>query len=102
MASGATLRYYTEPFSALKVELNSRGHPWRRIGKQRRHAYFLERLVPVCAALLDACVAAGEIQTGTGAQDLLRAVGNLCGGIEHNPSYNTRHMVGLLIGGLLQ
>ena len=64
------------------------------------HAYFLDRLVPVCAQLLDAAVAAGEIHTDVDAQGLLRAIGNLCvGGDAH---YDARGMVGLLIAGLLQ
>ena len=41
------------------------------------HAYFVERLVPVCADLLDAASAAGEIPADTDAYELLRGVGNL-------------------------
>jgi AcrR family transcriptional regulator len=65
------------------------------------HAYFLDRLVPVCAQLLDAAAAAGEIRPGVDAFGLLRAIGNLCvgGGDSH---YDARQMVGLLIAGLLQ
>src|SRR4051812_26263139 len=49
-------------------------------GWQALHAYFLDRLVPVCAALLDAAVAADEISGSTDAFGLLYAVGNLCAG----------------------
>ena len=64
------------------------------------HAYFLDRLVPVCAQLLDAAAAAGEIRPGVDAHGLLRAIGNLCiGGDSH---YDARQMVDLLIAGLLQ
>jgi AcrR family transcriptional regulator len=65
------------------------------------HAYFLDRLVPVCAQLLDAAAAAGEIRPGVDAFGLLRAIGNLCvgGGDSH---YDARQMVGLLIAGLLE
>ena len=37
------------------------------------HAYFLDRLVPVCAQLLDAAAAAGEIRPGTDAYELMLA-----------------------------
>ena len=66
------------------------------------HAYFLERLVPVCAQLLDAAVDAGEIRPGIDAQELLHAVGNLCVGLERSEHFNARRMVGLLIAGLRQ
>jgi hypothetical protein len=35
-------------------------------GFEALHAYFLDRLVPVCAQLLDAAVDAGEIRPITG------------------------------------
>jgi AcrR family transcriptional regulator len=64
------------------------------------HAYFLDRLVPVCARLLDAAAAAGEIVPGVDAYELLRGVGNLCIGAANDPRYDARRMVGLLIAGL--
>jgi hypothetical protein len=75
------------------------------------HAYFLDRLVPVCAELLDAAAAAGEIPEGTDAYGLLFAVGNLCAGAAGaagaaraagDPRYDPRRMVALLIAGLRQ
>jgi AcrR family transcriptional regulator len=66
------------------------------------HAYFLDRLVPVCAELLAAAAAAGEIQPGPDALELLRAVGNLCIGVGGDSRYDARRMVGLLIAGLSQ
>jgi len=66
------------------------------------HAYFLDRLVPVCAQLLDAAAAAGEIRPGLDAYGLMRAVGNLCLGSDGDPRYDARRMVGLLIAGLRQ
>jgi hypothetical protein len=42
------------------------------------HTYFLERLVPVCAQLLDAAVDAGDIKPGTQPYELMRGIGNLC------------------------
>jgi AcrR family transcriptional regulator len=66
------------------------------------HAYFLDRLVPVCAQLLDAAAHAGEIGPGLDAFGLLYAIGNLCAGINGDPRYDARRMVGLLIAGLSQ
>jgi AcrR family transcriptional regulator len=67
---------------------------------QALHAYFIDRLVPVCAGLLEAAVAAGEIRPDVGAYELMRAVGSLCAQLGGDPSYNAHHMVDLLIAGL--
>jgi len=67
---------------------------------QTLHAYFIDRLVPVCAELLEATAAAGEIRPGQDAYELLRGVGNLCVGAGGDPRYNPRHLVELLITGL--
>jgi AcrR family transcriptional regulator len=64
------------------------------------HAYFLNRLVPVCAQLIDAAETAGEIRPDTDAFQLMLGVGNLCIGAENNPRYDARAMVELLITGL--
>lgn len=64
------------------------------------HAYFIDRLLPVCAQLLDAATAAGEIRPGLDAYELLRGVGNLCIGADSDPRYNARRMVELVITGL--
>ncbi|MFI6493980.1 TetR/AcrR family transcriptional regulator [Streptomyces sp. NPDC050564] len=64
------------------------------------HAYFLDRLVPVCAQLLEAAVGAGEIRSDIDAYALMRGVGNLCIGAENNPRYDARRLVELLIAGL--
>ena len=66
------------------------------------HAYFLDRLVPVCARLLDAAAEAGEIRTDLSALELMRGVGNLCIGGDSDPRYDPRRMVDLLIAGLRQ
>src|SRR4051794_34809681 len=44
-------------------------------GFEALHSYFLDRLVPVCAQLLDAAEEAGEIHTGTDAYQLMHGVG---------------------------
>jgi AcrR family transcriptional regulator len=67
---------------------------------QTLHAYFVDRLVPVCGQLLDAAVAAGEIRDDLQAITLMRGVGNLCIGAEDNPDYDARQLVDLLITGL--
>jgi AcrR family transcriptional regulator len=64
------------------------------------HAYFLDRLVPVCAQLLEAAAAAGEIRSDMDAYELMHGVGNLCIGVENNAHYDARRLVGLLITGL--
>ena len=64
------------------------------------HAYFLDRLVPVCAQLVDAAARAGEIRPDTDAYELMLGVGNLCIGAENNPRYDARRMVELVIAGL--
>ncbi|KIH96591.1 TetR family transcriptional regulator [Streptomonospora alba] len=64
------------------------------------HAYFLDRLLPVCAQLLDASAEAGEIRSDIEAYELMRGVGNICIGAESDPRYDARRVVGLLIAGL--
>ncbi|MFJ8472793.1 TetR/AcrR family transcriptional regulator [Kitasatospora sp. NPDC094011] len=64
------------------------------------HAHFLDRLLPVCAELLAAAAAAGEIRPGVDAYPLLRGVGNLCIGADSDPRYDARRLVGLLVAGL--
>jgi AcrR family transcriptional regulator len=64
------------------------------------HAYFLDRLVPVCAQLLDAAAEAGEVRPDVDAYGLLRAIGSLCAGDDSDARYDARRMVGLLIAGL--
>ncbi|CAM5653690.1 AcrR family transcriptional regulator OS=Streptomyces griseomycini OX=66895 GN=FHS37_001611 PE=4 SV=1 [Streptomyces griseomycini] len=64
------------------------------------HAYFLDRLVPVCTQLLEAAAAAGEIRADMEAYALMRGVGNLCIGAESDPRYDARRLVDLLVAGL--
>ncbi|WP_324789548.1 TetR/AcrR family transcriptional regulator [Streptomyces sp. H51] len=69
-------------------------------GFEALHAYFLDRLVPVCARLLDAAADAGEISPGMDAFAFMRGVGNLCIGAESDPRYDARRLVGVLVAGL--
>jgi AcrR family transcriptional regulator len=64
------------------------------------HAYFLDRLVPVCAALLDAAVDAGQVRPGYRAYELMRGIGNLCVGGGTDPQYDPDRIVELLLLGL--
>ena len=64
------------------------------------HAYFLERLLPVCTQLLEAAAAAGEIHSDLDAYHLMRGIGNLCIGTESDPRYDARRLVALLVAGL--
>lgn len=68
-------------------------------GFEALHAYFLDRLVPVCTTLLDAAVEAGEIEPGTRAYELMRGIGNLCVGGD-DPRYDPRRLVEPLLLGL--
>ncbi|MFJ9036989.1 TetR/AcrR family transcriptional regulator [Streptomyces sp. NPDC102406] len=64
------------------------------------HTYFLDRLLPVCARLLDAAVEAGEISPGTQPYELMRGIGNLCIGRDNDPRYDPRRLIALLLKGL--
>jgi AcrR family transcriptional regulator len=64
------------------------------------HSYFLDRLVPVGARLLDAAAGSGEIRPDLDAYELMRGVGGLCAGAGNNPRYDARRLVELLVAGL--
>ncbi len=64
------------------------------------HSYFLDRLLPVAARLLEAAARSGEIDPDLDSYQLLRGVGNLCIGADSDPRYDARRLVGLLLEGL--
>ncbi|MGN9795890.1 TetR/AcrR family transcriptional regulator [Streptomyces sp. NPDC054847] len=64
------------------------------------HAYFLDRLLPVCAQLLDAAVEAGDIRPGLQPYELMRGIGNLCIGRDDDPRYDPRRLIAVLLQGL--
>ncbi|MFJ3930150.1 MULTISPECIES: TetR/AcrR family transcriptional regulator [unclassified Streptomyces] len=64
------------------------------------HTHFLDRLMPVCARLLDAAVDAGEIRPGVQSYELMRGIGNLCVGRDGDSRYDPRRLVELLLQGL--
>ncbi|WP_445529865.1 TetR/AcrR family transcriptional regulator [Streptomyces cyslabdanicus] len=69
-------------------------------GFETLHAYFLDRLLPVCTQLLDAAAASGEIHSGLDAYQFMRGIGNLCIGADSDPRYDARRLVALLVAGL--
>ncbi|MGW5277186.1 TetR/AcrR family transcriptional regulator [Streptomyces sp. NPDC004044] len=71
-------------------------------GFETLHAYFLERLLPVCTQLLGAAAASGEIRSDLDAYQLMRGVGNLCIGADSDPRYDARRLAALLVAGLRQ
>ena len=73
-----------------------------KAGFETLHAYFLDRLVPVCGQLLAAAAEAGEIRPDVDAFELMRAIGSLCAGVDTDSRYDARRMVRLLITGLHQ
>ncbi|MGC2941857.1 MULTISPECIES: TetR/AcrR family transcriptional regulator [unclassified Brevibacterium] len=64
------------------------------------HAYFIDRLVPVCEQILDAAIAAGEIRKDVGGYELLRGIGNLCIFADDDADYDAHRLAGLLVAGL--
>ena len=62
--------------------------------------YFLEKVGPALAALLDAAAVSGAVRDDVSAHDLLYAIANLCMPVPgRGPEYNQR-MVALLVDGL--
>ncbi|HVT69386.1 MAG TPA: hypothetical protein VHF26_16670 [Trebonia sp.] len=83
--------------TAVGPGIHRRASPLSPTADAARH--FLDRLVPVCAQLLEAA-AAGEIRPGLDPCGLLRGVGSLCAAAAGDPRYNPRHPVELLVAGL--
>jgi AcrR family transcriptional regulator len=71
-----------------------------RTGFDGLHAYFVDRLRPVCAQLLAAAEQAGEISPQIDAHELMLGIGSLCIGKDVDPNYEPRRLVDLLIRGL--
>src|SRR3954447_3442014 len=66
------------------------------------HAYFIDRLLPIAEELLGAAIAAGEIRPAIQPYELMRGIGNLCIAPDHDPRYDPRKLIGLLLAGLQQ
>lgn len=66
------------------------------------HVLFVERLVPVLQDLLDAARDSGEVHADASAYTVLRAVGDLVAWSGHDPAYDHRDAIALLLDGLRQ
>jgi AcrR family transcriptional regulator len=96
------LRQWVDLFVDFLVTKHGLAHALQsgEAGYEGLHAYFLDRLVPVCAKLLEAAVSADEIEAGIGAYELMHGIGNLCVGRDDDPHYDPRRLVELLLRGL--
>lgn len=65
------------------------------------HAYFVDRLVPVCADLLEAARVGADHGSPVDAYNVLKGIGNLCIGATNDPGYDAEALVQLLITGVL-
>lgn len=66
------------------------------------HVLFVERLVPVLAALLDAARQSNEVVAEVTPYQLIRAIGDLVAFSPNDPDYDVRRIVTLLVSGLRQ
>ncbi|MFJ8847310.1 hypothetical protein ACIRFF_30925 [Streptomyces cyaneofuscatus] len=64
------------------------------------HTYFLDRLLPVAEQLLDAATDAGEVRADIRPYELMRGIGNLCIAPDHDPRYDPRRLIDLLLRGI--
>ena len=62
--------------------------------------HFMARFGPALQGLLDAAAAAGEIQSGIGAKELIYAVAKLCHPLGEETVEQSRRMVAVLVNGL--
>jgi AcrR family transcriptional regulator len=67
-------------------------------GPESLHTYFVERLVPICDALLEAALPQQRRISGYA---VMRGIGNLCIGNEDDPLYDARSAVKIFIAGVL-
>jgi AcrR family transcriptional regulator len=66
------------------------------------HDYFLARLVPVFANMLEAATKTGQVRPDLDAYEILRGVGSICAGTGPHRRYNARRLVEFLVAGLHQ
>ncbi|MGS2644548.1 TetR family transcriptional regulator [Streptosporangium sp. LJ11] len=69
-------------------------------GVNTLHQYFVDRLVPVCDALLDAALEPEATGRVSGYM-LMRGIGNLCIGGGNDPHYDAARLAALLVTGVL-
>lgn len=70
-------------------------------GSDALHTYFVDRLVPVCASLLEAALQSVDTALPIDAYNVLKGIGNLCIGAASDTRYDAATLVQLLISGLL-
>ena len=70
-------------------------------GSDALHAYFVDRLVPVCGVLLKAALESVDTAAPVDAYTVLKGIGNLCVGAADDVRYEAEPLVQLLISGLL-
>lgn len=73
-------------------------------GSDALHAYFVDRLVPVCGSLLEAALESVDpVDTAApvDAYNVLKGIGNLCIGAASDSRYEAETLVQLLISGVL-
>jgi AcrR family transcriptional regulator len=73
-------------------------------GSDALHAYFVDRLVPVCGSLLDAARAERalpEREPALNGYTLLKGIGNLCIGAAADSDYDADRLVQALVSGAL-
>jgi AcrR family transcriptional regulator len=70
-------------------------------GSDALHAYFVDRLVPVCGSLLEAARGAAGMTLPVDAYNVLKGIGNLCIGAANDPRYDAEALVQSLISGVL-
>ncbi|MEV0248060.1 TetR/AcrR family transcriptional regulator [Nocardia sp. NPDC050712] len=64
------------------------------------HTYFLDRLLPVAEQLLTAAAHANQVRSDIEPYELMRGIGNLCIAPDHDPRYDPRRLIDLLLRGL--
>lgn len=72
-----------------------------KAGFDALHSYFVDRLVPVCGALLGAAFEAVDVAPPVDAYNVLRGIGNLCIGAATDDQYDPGTLVQLFISGVL-
>lgn len=70
-------------------------------GSDALHAYFVDRLVPVCGSLLEAALESRDAALEVDAYNVLKGIGNLCIGAPSDTRYEAELLVQLLISGVL-
>lgn len=71
------------------------------LGSDSLHSYFVDRLVPVCADLLDAATENRVARLPATPYAVMRGIGNLCIGAGNDARYDARRMAQTFISGVL-